>query len=127
MNDLSQTYHIAAPIEKVWQALVDSDQITQWSDAPAEMSTRLESFSLWDGEIHGKNLEVVPNEKLVQEWYGWDEQLGASRVVITLTTEGKETVLELTHTHIPDAEYEEVESGWRNFYLEPMIEWVESR
>lgn len=126
MQTLSQTYHIAASQASVWDALVNPSTIEAWGGGQAIMSDRLEVFSLWDGEIHGKNLAVVPQEKLVQEWYGWDDALGASQVTFTLYTEGKETVLELSQTDIPDGEFEDVEAGWRNYYLEPLIEHVET-
>lgn len=126
MKSLEQTFHINAPIEKVWDALVNTQTIEAWGGGPAQMSERLESFSLWDGEIFGKNIEVIPDQKLSQEWHGWDESLGASTVTFSLSIEGKETVLSLTQTDIPESEYEEVEAGWRNYYLEPMIEFIEN-
>lgn len=126
MTSLTQTYHIAAPLEKVWDALVNPDTIDSWGGGEAHMSERLEAFTLWDGEIYGKNLEVVTQKKLKQEWSAWDSSLGASVVTFTLSTEGKETEVELTQTNIPASEYEDVEAGWKNFYMEPLIELVES-
>lgn len=125
MTPISQTYHIDASIEKVWDALVNSKSIDAWGGGDAVMSDRLEAFSLWDGEIHGKNLEVIPNKKLVQEWFAWDETLGTSTVTFTLSQDGKETVVELEHAGVPESEYEDVESGWKNFYMEPLIAYVE--
>ncbi len=126
MTSLTQTYHIDASVENVWDALVNPDTIEAWGGVPANMSDRLVAFTLWDGEIHGKNLKVVKEKELVQEWYAWDQSLGASTVTFRLSTEGKETVVELTQTNIPESEYEDVEAGWRNFYMEPLIELVEA-
>lgn len=126
MTSLTHTYHIDAPIEKVWDALVNPSTIEAWGGGPAKMSDRLESFSLWDGEIHGKNIKVVKEKEMVQEWYAWDVSLGASTVTFTLSQEGKETVVELVQTKIPESEYEEVDSGWKNFFMEPLIELVEN-
>ncbi len=123
---IHQTYHTDAPIEKVWDALVNPKTIESWGGGPARMSNKLESFSLWDGEIHGRNTEVVEGKKLVQEWYAWDESLGASTVTFTITVDGKETVIDLSHSNVPESEYEEVEVGWKNYYMEPILEWIEN-
>lgn len=52
-----------APLEKVWQALVDPKVIDMWGAGKAKMSDKeSDTFTLWDGEVHGKNLEVIPQK-----------------------------------------------------------------
>jgi activator of HSP90 ATPase len=126
MKSLQQTYAINAPIEDVWNALVDSSTIDGWGGGPAEMSDEADTeFRLWDGSIWGKNTEVIPGEKLVQEWFAgeWDEP---SIVTFTLESEGDDTVVTLEHTNIPDEEFESIENGWKEYYLGPLKEYVEA-
>ncbi len=68
MKKIVKEYQIFASGEKVWEALTDPKIIVKWGAGPAEMDRHDGTeFKLWGGDIHGKNVEVVPEEKLVQE------------------------------------------------------------
>jgi activator of HSP90 ATPase len=126
MKSLTQTYSILSPMEDVWNALVDNKTIEGWGGGPADMSEEVDKeFTLWDGSIYGKNIEVIPGEKLVQEWYGgeWEEP---SIATFTLETDGDNTTVTLHQENIPDEEFEEIERGWEEYYLGPMKEYLES-
>jgi activator of HSP90 ATPase len=125
MKSLKQTYKINAPLEKVWKALIDPEEIDFWGGGPAEMDD-LEGteFKLWDGDIFGKNLEVKKNAKLVQEW-SQDNWTEPSRVTFDLSEKMGKTLIELTQENIPDADVKEIEDGWKRYYLGPLKEFVE--
>lgn len=126
MKSLTQSYTIHAPIEDVWNALVDDKTIEGWGGGPADMSEEVDTeFTLWDGSIWGKNTEIIPGEKLVQEWFAgeWEEP---SIVTFSLSQDGDGTVVSLTHENIPDEEFEDIERGWEEYYLGPMKEYLES-
>lgn len=125
MRIIRQSYEIKAPIEKVWQALVDPKIIEQWGGGPAVMSDEVGAkFSLWDGEIYGVNTEVVPNEKLVQDWFTTDIT-DATSVEFYLEEQDGKTTIQLTHERVPEDEYMEIEKGWFEYYFEPMKELLE--
>lgn len=116
---------IAADPEEVFAALTNPFQIEIWSGYPADMKAEAGYvFSLWEGDITGVNLEVVPNRRLVQEWF-FGEQEEQSLVEIKLKKENGKTVLDLKHTHIPAEVYEEITGGWREYYLGSMKEMLE--
>lgn len=116
---------IAADPEEVFAALTNPFQIEIWSGYPADMKAEVGYvFSLWEGDITGVNLEVVPNRRLVQEWF-FGEREEQSLVEIRLKKEGGKTLLELKHTHIPAEAYEEITEGWREYYLGSMKEMLE--
>lgn len=116
---------IAADPEEVFAALTNPFQIEIWSGYPADMKAETGYvFSLWEGDITGVNLEVIPNRHLVQEWF-FGEQEEQSLVEIKLKKEGGKTLLELKHTHIPAEAYEEITEGWREYYLGSMKEMLE--
>jgi uncharacterized protein YndB with AHSA1/START domain len=126
VETIKQTYHIGAPVTAVWQALVDPALIDGWGGGPAEMSAAADfEFKLWGGDIHGRNVEVVPNAKLTQEWYGgdWAEP---SLVTFELFAEGQGTRLELGQTNVPSEEAAEIDLGWKDFYLGPLKEMLEN-
>lgn len=125
MKNLHQVYQIKASVNKVWQALVDPKQINLWGGGPAKMNDKLGTrFELWDGDIYGRNVEVIPHRKLVQEWYAgnWPQP---SRVTFTLIPENEETHLELLHEDIPDEEYDEIIDGWKNYYIGKIKAYLE--
>ena len=116
---------IAADPEEVFAALTNPFQIEIWSGYPADMKAEVGYvFSLWEGDITGVNLEVVPNRRLVQEWF-FGEQKEQSLVEIKLKKENGKTLLELRHAHIPDEVYDEITEGWREYYLGAMKEMLE--
>jgi len=126
MKSLRKTYTINAPVKRVWQALVNPKDIAGWGAGPAKMSAKVDaSFSLWGGDIHGVNTEVIPEKKLVQKWYGgtWD---APSVLTIALHEERGGTRIELTHTNIPDDEAAGIDDGWTSYYFGPMKEYLES-
>lgn len=126
-KSIHQEYVIAAPLSDVWQALVDSDQIEAWSGSPVQMSDQEDAeFTLWDGDIYGRNKEIIPEEKLVQEWYygDWEEP---SSVTITLFEDDNGTRLELDQEDIPAEEYDSIVDGWKEYYLGPMKEHLENK
>lgn len=126
MKVVKQTYNINAPVDKVWDALVNPNLIEKWGGGPAEMNDREGSeFKLWGGDIYGKNTKVIKNKKLVQEWIerDWDKP---SIVTFNLSYSDGKTIVELTHTDIPDNQAKDIEDGWRNYYMVPLKELVES-
>lgn len=115
--DFQYQLEIIADPEEVFAALTNSFQIELWSGYPADMKPEAGYvFSLWEGDITGVNLEVVPNKRLVQEWF-FGEQDEQSIVRITLKKAGGRTLVDLNHTHIPEDVFEEITEGWRDYYL----------
>lgn len=125
MKVIKQTYNIKAPLEKVWKALTDPKVIEEWGAGPAVMDSKEGAeFSLWGGDIFGKNISVESKKKLQQEWYAgkWDQP---SMVLFTLTSNGDTTTVDLLHKNIPDSEASEIESGWRQYYMGPLKNLLE--
>lgn len=130
MKTVRQSYLINSSIDKVWQALVDTEIIDDWGGGPAQMNDRVGAeFSLWGGDIRGKNIEVINpptgGKKLVQQWQedDWDN---FSKVTFTLSEEGNKTKLDLLHEDIPDNEAKDIEDGWKTYYLGPLKELLEN-
>ncbi len=126
MKVIDQVYEINAPAEKVWEALVNPDKIEAWGAGPAEMKDEEGfEFSLWGGEIFGKNIKVLKNKKLVQEWFAgkWDKP---SIVELGLSGDDEVTTVKLHQVDVPDSEYEDVKDGWDKFYFGPLTELLET-
>jgi activator of HSP90 ATPase len=91
-----------------------------WSGYRAEMSAIAGSdFLLFDGDIVGKNIEFVENKMIRQHWY-FEGEPDESVVTLQFSPQKSETVVELTHTHVPDQIYEEMVTGWKNIYFKSL-------
>lgn len=129
MKTIKQTYIIKTTLEDVWKALVDPKLIESWGGGPAKMDDKPgNKFSLWGGGIWGRNLEVVTNKKLVQDWYSDEENKWEqpSKVTFTLQAEKNGVKLELIHENIPDENAEDIDEGWKDYYLGPLKNYLES-
>ncbi len=127
MKTLKQTYEIKAPLEKVWQALVNPTIIEKWSDSSVMMDDKIGTkFSLWSGEIYGTNIKVTPNKSLDQEWFGgkWDKP---SIVTFTLSQMNNKTTIQLLQKDVPDTAAKDIAEGWKIYYLGPMKKFLEKR
>ena len=125
MKDFKKYYILSATPEEVFAALTNPATIQLWSGDPAVMSTEPGSeFSLWEGNIEGKNLEFEKDKKIVQQWY-FGEQQEESIVTMKLFADRNKTSLELRHTNIPDNDYDNIVYGWNNVYLGSLIEFYE--
>jgi len=125
MKTIEQTYEMKASPDEVFDALTNPAVIEKWSGGSALMNDEVGTeFSLWDGSIHGKNVEIISNQKIVQEWYGgeWDRP---SKATFTLTAKAEGTTVDLLHENVPDSAYKDIDEGWKKYYLGPMREMFE--
>lgn len=125
MKNYNYKIEISASKEEVFKALTNPFQIALWTGYPAVMDTEVGTeFSLWEGDITGKNLEMIENFKIIQEWY-FGEQENASIVNLILTRNNGKTVIDLEHTNIPDDSFDEITEGWREYYLGSLQDFLE--
>ena len=123
MKSYHKYYKIKATPEEVYNALVKPFAIALWTGAPAKMEEKEGTeFSLFNGDIAGINLEFVPNEKIVQEWFFGDRK-EHSIVTIRLKKEGIYTIVELNQSNIPEEAYEDIKYGWDNYYFGGLSEF----
>jgi len=117
MKTFKKTFRINAEPSDVYSALTNPYTIELWSGYPALMSTEPGSeFSLWEGDITGKNIEFIPERKIVQEWY-FGEQEERSVVTITIGSQKGESVVTVEQTNIPDSDFNDIAEGWREYYM----------
>lgn len=117
MRNLKQVHTIDSEPEIVYAAITNPLTIELWSGFTAEFVTEEGTeFSLWEGDIVGKNLKIVPAKLIQQQWY-FDDQEEKSIVTIELFPEGKKTRIEMLHENIPDEEFEDMKEGWKKYYF----------
>jgi activator of HSP90 ATPase len=117
MKTFKKTFKINAEPSDVYSALTNPFTIEIWSGYPAQMSEEPGSeFSLWEGDISGKNLEFIRDRKVVQEWY-FGEQKDKSLVTITIQPDREDSQVTVEHTNIPDDDFDDIAEGWREYYF----------
>jgi len=121
MKTFKKTFKINAEPSDIYSALTNPYTIELWSGYPAEMSTEPGSmFSLWEGDITGKNLEFVQDKKVVQEWF-FGDQNEKSVVTISIAPEGENSLVTVEQTNIPDDDFADIAEGWREYYIGAII------
>ncbi len=114
----------ASPRE-VYEVLMDSRKHSKFTGDKAIISRRVGGKFTVGEYIQGVNLELVPNEKIVQSWRGSDWPEGHfSRAIFSLRTKGSGTRLTFTQTGVPEENHEEIRQGWHDYYWKPMKEML---
>lgn len=121
MKTFKKTFKINAEPADVYSALTNPYTIELWSGYPAQMSEEEGSeFTLWEGDIAGRNLEFIKDRKIVQEWY-FGEQQEKSIVTISLQPDRENTQVTVEQTNIPDEDFADIAEGWKEYYIGAII------
>ncbi len=123
MDSFTVALVIPASPEAIYKAWLSSKGHAEMTGAPAKCSARPSGvFSAWDGYITGKNVELVPNEKIVQAWrtseFSTDDP--DSRIEVELSAAKTGTKVTLKHSGIPAGQGDGYKSGWDEYYFRPM-------
>ena len=124
---IKQEIILKATPEQVYNTLTNAESFSELSGgAPTEISeTAGGSFSCFGGMILGRNIELVPRERIVQAWKvkGWPDGV-YSIVRIDLRANGSETLLTLEHSGFPANHREHLAAGWNSNYWEPLKKYL---
>jgi len=124
-KDFKTRIKIKAELEDVYAAFTNPFTIELWSGYPATMPSEPGAeFSMLDGDIQGRIIELDPNSKIVQEWY-FGEQKQTSIATIKLFKSKGTIQVDLFHTNIPTEAYKEISQGWINYFLGGIKEFLE--
>ena len=124
--------------QRIYEALTDSKQFQEIQllsgtvdgidlrAHPAQISRELGgSFSLFGDYIVGRQLELVPNQRLVQAWREISWEPGIFSVVrFQLKAQGTGTHLIFDHTGFPAGAGEHLAIGWKAHYWEPLEQYL---
>lgn len=124
-GDVRQSIEIAAPPERVFQALTDPQQMDKWLSRGAKVEPRAGGrydYGWTSDNVGGcdpmgpmKIIEIVPNRRIVHDWHYHGV---VSRVCWELEPRGGKTVVTLTHTKFDDdITHGGFTQGWSAFLL----------
>ena len=121
-TSLHQEVDLPASPERVYQALLDAKQFAEFSGMAAEIDPAAGgAFSMFGKIIFGRNVELIPNQRIVQAWgdKGWGSGV-YSLAKFELKAQGSQTRLVLDHTGFPEGSYDHLYDGWHGHYWEPL-------
>jgi len=82
-------------------------------------------FILFGGHIIGRQIELVPNERIVQAWRVVDWEPGVYSIAkFELREQGSGTKIVLDHMGFPKGLGEHLAAGWRSHYWEPLEKFL---
>lgn len=115
---------IPATPQQIYDAWLSSDGHagmtgTKEASATATVGTK---FTVWDGYITGRNLELEPDKRIMQSWRTtkFTEQDPDSKIEVTLANVRGGTRVTIKHTDVPDGHTSYRDGGWQRSYFEPM-------
>jgi activator of HSP90 ATPase len=126
-KDIEQTIEFEAKPAEVYDALMNPKKHARFTGAKAVISQEVGgAFSVYDGDIEGNNLELVPNSKIVQHWRSSDWPAGYySRVTFELNKIKNGTELKFAQIGVPHEFYDDIKKGWTDYYWKPMKKMLE--
>ena len=124
---IRQSVTFKATPHEVYEVIMDPKKHSELTGSKARINNKVGGkFSIYDGDIEGVNLELVPDQKIVQSWRYSDWPEGHySTVTFALKKVSQGTQLTFTQTAVPEERYEDVSQGWRDYYWAPMKEMLE--
>jgi uncharacterized protein YndB with AHSA1/START domain len=114
---------IPASPQEIYEAWLDSVTHSEMTGGEASMSDEIGAeVSAHAGYITGRNLELVPAERIVQSWrtteFADEHEDSVVTVMLEDTDEG--ALLTLVHSNVPDEQTSYEQGGWQEYYFEPM-------
>lgn len=130
-NAIHQEIEIKANPQRVYEVLMDAKQFSAFTGAPAQIEREAGgTFSCFGGMVTGRNVELIPDKRIVQAWRikVWPEGV-YSIVSFELQPNGSGTRLTMTHDGFPDGmrahlNGEMPDGGWYRQYWEPLQKYL---
>ena len=126
LKTLHHKVQFKATPQAVYRALIDAREHAVLTGAKATSAEKPGgAFSSFDGANAGYNLFLVPGQRIVQAWTQKDLPAGTYTIAdFQLTAVKGGTRLDFTQVGIPEDAYDWLDSGWKEYYWEPLKEYL---
>jgi activator of HSP90 ATPase len=125
-TSLHQEIELNAAPERIFHVLLDSKQFAAFTGMPATIDPSPGgAFNTFGGLVEGRNVELIPNRRIVQAWRPthWDPGV-YSIVHFELKAASSGTTLVLDHTGFPEGEFDHLDPGWTLRYWDPLKKYL---
>ena len=115
---IHQEVDFAASPNRLYETLLDTKQFSAFSGRPTEINPEVGgAFSLFGGHIIGRNLELIPNQRVVQAWRVVTWPKGVYSIArFELKAQGSGTRLVFDHIGFPEGLHDHLADGWDSNY-----------
>ena len=123
VKTIKQRIVVAASPMEVYNAYMEEKKHSEFTGSEATIDPKVNGkFTDWDGYIKGRNIELSPGRKIVQEWITseWPEGYPPSRLELSFTKVKEGTEITMVHSEVPIDQADEIEQGWTDYYWEPL-------
>jgi activator of HSP90 ATPase len=125
--------------KRVYEALTDTKQFDKiiklspemqagksFGTTPTAISREVGgAFSIFGGHIIGRQIELVPNQRIVQAWRVVDWDPGVYSIAkFELLERGAGTKLVFDHTGFPKGDAEHLAEGWKSHYWDSIDKFL---
>jgi activator of HSP90 ATPase len=126
-TSLHQEIDYKAGAQRIYEVLLSSKDFSAFSGYAAEIDPKVGgAFSMFGGLVVGRNVELVPNQRIVQAWRLAQEFPEGiySLVKFELKAKDSGTRIELDHTGFPEGHFDHLDTGWYSHYWEPLRKFL---
>jgi len=125
---IHQEVNFSTGAKELYEALLDSRKFNAFSGRPAEINGEVGgTCSLFGGHIIARNLELVPNQRIVQAWrvVTWPKASTRLRDLILKPKAREHLVFE--HTGFPEGLHDHLAEGWEQNYWTLLKKYFEKK
>jgi activator of HSP90 ATPase len=125
-TSLHEEHDFNASPHRIYEIFLDSKLFSALTGMPAEISREPGgAFTMFGGVIVGRNIELVPDQRIVQAWRPTYWTPGDFSVVeFQLKAQGAQTHLILDHRAFPPGDFASLTEGWTSHYWAPLTKFL---
>ncbi len=126
-TSIHQEVDFKASPGRIYEALLDEKQFSAFSGATAQIHREAGGgFKLIGGRVIGRNVELIPDQRIVQAWRFEMWPSGVYSIVrFELPAHGSGTRIVSDHTGFPSESREGLNGGWSRMYWEPLRKYLD--
>ena len=125
-TSLHQEIELSASPQRIYDILMDAKKFAAVTGLSAEIDpVPGGAFKTFGGVIEGRNVELIPSQRIVQAWRPayWDPGF-YSLVHFELKAHEAGTTLILDHTGFPEGDFDHLDAGWYLRYWNPLKKYI---
>ena len=125
-TSLHQQIALPASPKRVFEVLMDAKQFGAVTGLSAQIDPAVGgAFKTFGGLIEGRNVELIPGQRIVQAWreVSWEPGF-YSLVHFELAGQEKSASLTLDHTGFHPGDFGHLDPGWHQRYWDPLKRYL---
>lgn len=129
-GSINEVVYFSFPPQLVYEVFMDQNLHSLFTESEVEFVAEVGAkFSLYGGYMTGRFVELIPNQSIVMDFKAQEEDWPEghlSKVELHFLEDEKGTMMIFKHNGIPESLVEDFESGWKEYYWEPMADFMKS-